>query len=150
MMLTFEQKQKVIEEFSNLTKKEVSLKRLNYHLDESIYDKTVVVQHLHPNGNGFVYVGDLPQYEADSRGLYNIRMASEEELTQVIADSIRLLTTPYEPVEEVWVDDRDNELVLLEEQGAWNVYFDDQLEDSFGDREEATNYLKGQQCKKKE
>lgn len=150
MMLTFEQKQKVIEEFPNLTKKEVSLKRLNYHLDESIYDKTVVVQHLHPNGNGFVYVGDLPGYEPDSRGLHNIRLATEEELTQAIADSIRLLTTPYEPVEEVWVDERGNELVLLEELDAWNIYFEEQLEDSFGDYQEALDYLAEQQCTKKE
>ena len=63
-MLTFEQKQEIIESFPELTRKEVSLKRVNYHYAESTYDKTVVVQHLHPNGNGFVYVAGIPGYDS--------------------------------------------------------------------------------------
>ena len=63
LMLTFEQKQEIIESFPELTRKEVSMKRVNYHYEESLFDKTVVVQHLHPNGNGFVYVADIPGYE---------------------------------------------------------------------------------------
>ena len=68
-MLTFEQKQEIIESFSELSRKEVSLKRVNYHYEDSLFDKTVVVQHLHPNGNGFVYVAGIPGYETDERGL---------------------------------------------------------------------------------
>ena len=83
-MLTFEQKQQIIESFPELTRKEVSMKRLNYHYEDSLYDKTVVVQHLHPNGNGFVYVAGIPGYEADDRGLVNIREATEEELKATI------------------------------------------------------------------
>ena len=74
-MLTFEQKQAIIESFPQLTKKEISLKRLNYHFEDSLYEKTIVVEKLHPNGNGFVFVGDLLKYEkeAEGKGLFNIR-----------------------------------------------------------------------------
>jgi len=65
-MLTFEQKQAIIESFSELTKKEISLKRLNYHYMDSLYEKTIVVEKLHPNGNGFVFVGDLLRYENEA------------------------------------------------------------------------------------
>src|SRR6185312_12874661 len=91
-MLTFEQKQAIIESYPELTRKEVSMKRVNYHYEDSLYDKTVVVQHLHPNGNGFVYVAGIPGYEADERGLVNIREATEEELRKTISDSIQALS----------------------------------------------------------
>ncbi|MCT6903984.1 MAG: hypothetical protein M3Z48_12145, partial [Lactobacillus sp.] len=79
-MLTFEQKQAIIESFSELTKKEISLKRLNYHYMDSLYEKTIVVEKLHPNGNGFVFVGDLLRYEneANDKGLVNIRDYDEQ------------------------------------------------------------------------
>ena len=70
-MLTFEQKQTIIESYPQLTKKEISLKRINYHFENSLYEKTIVVEKLHPNGNGFVFVGDLLKYEkeASDKGL---------------------------------------------------------------------------------
>lgn len=46
-MLTFEQKQAIIDSFPELTKKEISLKRLNYHFMDSLYEKTIVVEKLH-------------------------------------------------------------------------------------------------------
>ena len=112
-MLTFEQKQEIIESFPELTRKEVSLKRVNYHYEESLYDKTVVVQHLHPNGNGFVYVAGIPGYEADDRGLVNIREATEEELRKTITDSISLLSeeeAEEQPIEQIWVNKSGVEL----------------------------------------
>ncbi|SUJ20826.1 Uncharacterised protein [Sporosarcina pasteurii] len=150
-MLTFEEKQAIIESFPELTRKEVSMKRLNYHFEESAYDKKIVVQHLHPNGNGFVYVADIPGYEADDRGLVNIREATEEELRKIIADSIQALG--HEEVEvsvqQTWVNG-DNTLELKEEEGYWNVYHGLNLEDSFGDYEEAVTYLKEEQFTLKE
>ncbi|CAM3235800.1 hypothetical protein FITA111629_11415 [Filibacter tadaridae] len=144
-MLTFEQKQAVIESFPELTRKEVSLKRVNYHYEESLFDKTVVVQHLHPNGNGFIYVAGIPGYDADERGLVNIREASEEELRNTITDSIQALSEGEEqklPVEQKWVNSDNEELLLVEEYGAWNLYHGANLEDSFGDYSEAIAYLK--------
>ena len=149
-MLTFEQKQQIIETFPELTKKEVSLKRLNYHYEDSLYDKTVVVQHLHPNGNGFIYVAGVPGYNTDERGLVNIREATEEELRKTIADSIQALSQgedEEQPVEQKWVNADGEELILMEELGAWNLYHGLNLEDSFGDYAEALAYLKEEQFK---
>lgn len=150
-MLSFEEKQAIIEAFPELTKKEVSMKRLNYHFEESLYEKQVVVQHLHPNGNGFVYLADVEGYETDDRGLVNIREASKEQLQQMIADAIKSLSTDdlEEAIEEKWTDGT-SVLVLKEELGFWNVYHGENLEDSFGDYEEAATYLKDEQFRKKE
>lgn len=144
-MLTFEEKEAIIQEFPELTRKEVSLKRVNYHYEESLYDKTTVVYHLHPNGNGFVYVGDLPQYEAE-KGLVNIREASADELRQMIKDSIEYLATEEEEtfdeeVEEEWKNKENAKLTLLQEDTLWNIYHGYNLEESFGSYEEASAYL---------
>ena len=151
-MLTFEQKQQIIETFPELTKKEVSMKRLNYHYEDSKYDKTVVVQHLHPNGNGFVYVEGIPGYEADDRGLVNIREATEDELKATIRDAIRALSTEKaeedeDLIEEVWVNEQGQKLTLLEEEGFFNIYHGYNLEEGFGDYKEAADYLKEENFK---
>lgn len=151
-MLTFEEKQAIIESFPELTRKEVSMKRLNYHYEESLYDKTVVVQHLHPNGNGFVYLAEVDGYKPDNRGLVNIREATEEALRQMIQDSIASLgqaveekpaqvEVPKEEIEELWVSE-ENTLILKEEEGYWNVYHHLNLEDSFAEYVDAVAYLK--------
>ena len=118
-MLTFEEKEAIIQEFPELTRKEVSMKRVNYHYEESLYDKTTVIYHLHPNGNGFVYVGDLPQYEAKEKGLVNIREVSADELRQMIKDSIAYLATEEEElineeVEKKWTNKESPTLPLLQ------------------------------------
>ncbi|MCM3744912.1 hypothetical protein M3193_12235 [Sporosarcina luteola] len=144
-MLTFEQKQQIIETFPELTRKEVSMKRLNYHFEDSLYEKTVVVQHLHPNGNGFVYLEGVPGYETDDRGLVNIREATEEELKKAIRDAIRALSTEEaeeeESIEEVWVNEEGQKLTLLGEEGFFNIYHGYNLEEGFGDYQEAVDYL---------
>lgn len=148
-MLTFEQKQAIIETFPELTKKEISLKRLNYHYEESTFDKTVVVQNLHPNGNAFVYLADTPGYDTDDRGLINVREASEDELRQAITDSIKLLSEEDEAeekgIEQKWVNDEEVELTLVEEDEIWNVYHGLNLEESFSDYAEAMKYLREEQ-----
>ena len=144
-MLTFEQKQAIIESFPELTRKDVSLKRVNYHYEDSVFDKTIVVQHLHPNGNGFVYVAGIPGYETDERGLVNIREATEEELRKTIADSIEMLSdgdVEEQATEQKWTNQNGDVLILIEELGSWNVYHGLNLEDSFGELDEAKAYLK--------
>lgn len=145
-MLTFEEKEAIIQEFPELTRKEVSMKRVNYHYEESLYDKTTVIYHLHPNGNGFVYVGDLPQYEAKEKGMVNIREVSADELRQMIKDSIAYLATEEEElideeVEEEWTNKESSKLTLLQEDTLWNVYHGYNLEESFGTYNEAKAYL---------
>lgn len=91
-MLSFEEKLKIIESFPQLERKNVSLKRVNFHFEESGSDKKNVVYHLHPNGNGFVYADKLDEYDTDDRGLVNIRDFSKEELRDIIEKSIQSLT----------------------------------------------------------
>lgn len=144
-MLTFEEKQQIIEGFPELVKKEVSMKRLNYHYEESLYDKTVVVQHLHPNGNAFVYVAGVEGYEADDRGLVNVRDYTADELRKVIRASVEGLATEVEEQEELaetWQNSDGQMLTLLEEDGFYNVYHEANLEEGFGDYGEAASYLK--------
>lgn len=145
-MLTFEQKQSIIESFSELTKKEISLKRLNYHFMDSLYEKTIVVEKLHPNGNGFVFVGDLLRYEeeANDKGLVNIRDYDEQQLREIIEDAIQYLSEAedeQEPIVEIW-QSRDNvQLTLAFEQRSWNVYHGENLEEAFGTYDAAKEYL---------
>lgn len=149
-MLTFEQKQAIIESYPELTRKDVSMKRVNYHYEDSLFDKTVVVQHLHPNGNAFVYVAGILGYDADERGLVNVREATEEELRKTITDAIAALAQgedEEQAVEQHWTNPAGEKLVLMEELGAWNLYHGLNLEDSFGDYAEAAAYLNEEQFK---
>ncbi len=143
-MLTFEEKLSIIEDFQELTKKEISLGRLNFHFEESLYEKKIVVYHLHPNGNGFVYGGQLDQYAADNRGMVNIRNFDPDELRSIIRASIESLSlSPAEkaPVLEEWLNDDDQSLVLMREDDGYNVYAGEDLEGTFNTYKEAANFL---------
>ena len=83
-MLTFEEKLSIIESFPELERKNVSLKRVNFHFEESRLDKKNVVYHLHPNGNGFVYASGIKGYKTDDKGMVNIREFSADELRSVL------------------------------------------------------------------
>jgi hypothetical protein len=152
-MLSFEQKQKIIETFPELEKREISLKRLNYHYDESLYEKTIVVEKLHPNGNGFVYVGDLLKYEneANEKGLVNIRDYSEQKLREIVSDAIAYLSEdPDQPIIENWISNDGTEIELIYEKRSWGVYYQQNLEENFGTREAAVAYLQEEGFKKNE
>ncbi|WP_163528751.1 hypothetical protein [Halobacillus ihumii] len=143
-MLSFEEKIAIIEEFAQLEKKEVSLGRVNFHFENSLYDKKNIVYHLHPNGNGFVYAGELEDYPTDSKGMINIRDFEADELRNLVQDAIESLSaTPAEknPVLEEWMNDYDQSLVLMREEDGYNVYADEALEGTFNSYEEAANFL---------
>ncbi|MBG9455494.1 hypothetical protein ABE61_15820 [Lysinibacillus sphaericus] len=153
-MLTFEQKQAIIDSFPELTKKEISLKRVNYHFMESLYEKTIVVEKLHPNGNGFVFVGDLLRYEeeASDKGLVNIRDYDEQQLREIIEDAIQYLSEEaeeQEPIEELWQNREGAQLMLACEQRSWNVYHGENLEEAFGTHDAAKEYLLEEGFRKK-
>ncbi len=152
-MLSFEEKKAIIDSFDELVAKPISMNRLNYHYPGSQYEKKIVVEKLHPNGNGFVYVGDLLAYKADDRGLVNIRDFSEQELRDAIEDSITYLTEVDDVVEEVTIEEsfrnRSGDQLLLSFDGAfWNVSHGFNLEESFGTREDAEEYLAAEGFKK--
>lgn len=144
-MLTFEQKQAIIESFPELTKKEISLNRLNYHFGDSLYEKSIVVEKLHPNGNGFVFVGDLLRYEKEAvKGLVNIRDYNEQQLREIIEDAIVYLSEEEEEIEPIiytWRNREGEQLTLKYEDRNWNIYFNDNLEEVFGTMEAAEAYL---------
>ncbi|PSL40461.1 hypothetical protein B0H99_105239 [Planomicrobium soli] len=149
-MLTFEQKLEIIESFPELTRKDVSMKRVNFHFEESLYDKKTVVYHLHPNGNGFVYVGDLPHYEADDKGFVNIREFNEKELRSIIADALDYLSLePEPPYEKTWTNRENVKLLLAYEEPFWNIYTGKNLEESFGTFDDAKEYLLDQGFREK-
>ncbi|RLQ96221.1 hypothetical protein [Falsibacillus albus] len=151
-MLTFEEKLQIIENnFPQLKKKDVSLKRVNFHYEDSAYEKSNVVYHLHPNGNGFVYGGFLENYPTDQKGMINIRDFDADDLIKVIQESITSLSWNEENTreaaivgnsqEERWTNAEGHSLLVVEEDDWWNVYDGLNLEAVFGSYDEAEDYL---------
>ncbi|HEK9099904.1 hypothetical protein KFD70_06580 [Bacillus pfraonensis] len=148
-MLTFEEKLSIIESFPELERKNVSLKRVNFHFEESRLDKKNVVYHLHPNGNGFVYAGGISGYKTDDKGMVNIREFSADELRSLIEKSIELLSQEPEEVvaqaaptkEEEWQNEDGHILTLIQEDDMWNVYAGVNLDGTFNSYPEAAEYL---------
>lgn len=150
-MLLFEEKLAIVESFPELTRRNVSLGRVNFHYEESIMEKKIVVYHLHPNGNGFVYGEYLNGYDTDLKGMVNIRDFTEKELRKIIELSIQSLApkTAIETAvvgdsdeEEYWINDENHTLILVYEDDMWNVYAGLNLDGTFHTYKEATEYLK--------
>ncbi len=158
-MLTFLEKLTIIESFPQLQRKDVSLGRVNFHFEDSVYDKKIVVQHLHPNGNGFVFAGHLLLKDMDKKGYVNIREYSEVELRDLLHKSIAYLSefqeekieeNEYADLEGVWIGPDEQELSLIQEDLLWNVYSGLNLEVCFESPIEAKRYLLEEGfCKKK-
>ncbi|MBT2639304.1 MULTISPECIES: hypothetical protein [unclassified Bacillus (in: firmicutes)] len=156
-MLTFEQKLAIIESFSELERKNVSLGRVNFHFADSIYEKKNVVYHLHPNGNGFVYGEFLEGYEADAKGMVNIRDFTEEELKSIIKKSIESLSgnSTVEAAiiedneEERWINSENHTLIVVHEDDMWNVYAGLNLDGTFLSYNEAKQYLEEEGFRKR-
>ncbi|TBL72698.1 hypothetical protein [Paenibacillus thalictri] len=148
-MLSFQEKLAIIESFPELQRKDVSLGRINFQYNDSIYDKKNVVYHLHPNGNGFVYGGHLHGEETDDKGMINIREYSADALHSLIQASIRSLSpkTAKEQAitgnapEERWKGPDKQTLLLIHEDDLWYVYSGLNMEMAFETRAEAVQYL---------
>lgn len=148
-MLTFEEKLAIIESFPELERRNVSMGRINFHYEASASDKKNVVYHLHPNGNGFVYGGELKGYNKSEKGMVNIRDFSANDLRTIIQKSIVSLTpkvTTEAPIiedqkEEKWINKDHQTLVLVREDDMWNVYAGVNLDGIFNSYGEAAEYL---------
>lgn len=151
-MLTFDEKIATIEKFPELERKNVSLGRVNFQLKNTLSDKKNIVYHLHPNGNGFVYTGQLTNYDKDEKGMTNIRNFSEKELKEIISEAIQSLSDVKpqtiaeqaivgENQEERWINQEKQQLLLIFENDAWNIYFGLNLEETFDTYEEAKEFL---------
>lgn len=156
-MLTFEEKLAIIESYPELEKKNVSLGRVNFHFEDSVYDKKNVVYHLHKNGNGYVYGEFLSGYELDGKGMVNIRDFSAEELKTIIRKSIDSLSPAStaeaaiieDHEEERWVDKENHALILVNEDDMWNVYSGLNLDGTFLSYNEAKQYLEEEGFRKR-
>jgi hypothetical protein len=151
-MLTFAEKLAIIESFPELERKNVSLGRVNFQLKNSLTDKKNVVYHLHQNGNGFVYSGQLSKYEKDEKGMTNIRNFSAVELKEIIAEAIQSLAAVKQQTiteqaivgdnhEQRWVNQENQQLILIFENDAWNIYFGLNLDETFDTYGEAEEFL---------
>ncbi|SFB62041.1 hypothetical protein SAMN05216312_1208 [Cohnella sp. OV330] len=148
-MLSFEQKLAIADEFKELTRKDVSLGRVNYQFEGSAFDKKNVIYHLHRSGNGFVYAGRLDGYDTDDKGFANIAEFSEEQLRTIVAASIDSLRgeagAASEPaLEEIWRNEKRQTLELKydDEDAMWYVYAGLNLDGAFDSYDEAAAYLK--------
>ncbi|PPA69790.1 hypothetical protein [Jeotgalibacillus proteolyticus] len=156
-MLTFEEKLSIFESYPELTRKEVSLGRVNFHFDESKRDKSLVGYHIHPNGNGFIFGGFVKGYKKNDKGMINIREFPEEDIRLLIEKSIRSLSIePQEEladfeaaVEETWANANLQTLLLTKEDDMWSVYAGKNLEGIFPSYNEAAAYLEEEGFTKK-
>ncbi|MBC8081287.1 MAG: hypothetical protein H7X86_13155 [Gorillibacterium sp.] len=159
-MLTFDQKMIILESYPELERKDVSMGRVNFHYEESEHDKKIVVYHLHPNGNGFIFAGLLPGYEVDAKGFVNIRDYSEGELRALLEESIRSLSTKKPEVEvknkkkapdtnpeqgQTWMNPDGQKLLLKNEDDLWYLYSGANLDMAFETRAEAEEYLRDEE-----
>lgn len=147
-MLSFEQKIAILGSFPELERKDVSMGRVNFHYEGSVFDKKSVGYHFHKNGNGFVFAGRLPDIDADERGYVNVRDYGEQELRELVARSIRSLTgdgvavrEPEEGEEEVWEGPNGSALTVKFEDEMWYVFAGLNLDGAFETYEEAREYL---------
>lgn len=140
-MLTFEEKLTIIESFSELERYDVSLGRINFHYEDSIYDKKIVVYRLHPNGNGFVYAEKIKEnYPEQSNGMINIREFTEIELRTIIKQSIASLSKP-KPIEETWMNAEKQVLQVHYDFDVCNIYAGEQLDGTYATYNAAVDYL---------
>lgn len=155
-MLSFEEKLAIIESYPELQRRDVSLRRVNFHYEESAHDKKIVVFHLHPNGNGYVYGGLLRNYETDDKGFLNIRDYTADALRTLLEESIHSLSmkVPELPVKSKrkqaasgegqdaeWIGPNDQSLTLKQEDELWYIYAGLNLDMVFESYGEAEQYL---------
>ncbi|WP_405081979.1 hypothetical protein ACI48J_05005 [Paenibacillus chitinolyticus] len=156
-MLTFEQKIAIMESFPELQRKNVSLGRVNFHYEDSAYDKKTVGYHFHPNGNGYIYAGQIKDAETDDKGLVNIRDYTEEQLRNLAGAAIRSLTAGAETSvtesgnipaisaqdegEQTWADADGHVLTVKPEDDMWFIHAGLNLDSVFETYEEAVEYL---------
>ncbi|MEC0123208.1 hypothetical protein [Paenibacillus pabuli] len=161
-MLNVEQKLEVLQSYPQLQRKDVSLGRVNFHYEDSAYEKKIVAFHIHPNGNGYIYAGLLPHYETNDKGFVNIRDYSEADLRTLLDETIKAMSTNPNAVESkepepaktaptlattstgggTWIDEDGHTLTLKYEDDMWYVYSGLHLDMAFETRSEAGEYLK--------
>ncbi|MBB3113528.1 hypothetical protein FHS18_005640 [Paenibacillus phyllosphaerae] len=153
-MLSFEDKLAIISSFPQLERKDVSLGRINFGYEASLYDKKNVVYHLHPNGNGYIYAGLVEGAATDDKGFVNLRDLDAQAIRSLIEQSIQSLSVREEaPVveskrkrkkkakERLWNGPDNQTLTVKFEDELWYIFAGINLEAAFETIEEAHEYL---------
>ncbi|WP_145414593.1 hypothetical protein [Paenibacillus xylanexedens] len=160
-MLNVEQKLEILESYPQLQRKNVSLGRVNFHYEDSAYEKKIVALHIHPNGNGYIYAGLLPNYETDAKGFVNVRDYSEADLRTLLDATLKAMSHNPDAVEVtenvpspkesapvtlssgggIWINEEGHTLTLKYDNDMWCVYAGQELEMAFESRGEAGEYL---------
>lgn len=81
MSMSHEQVISVLEEFLELKRKESTNQRTTYYYPGSPIRKKNVVQEIYLTGNGYIFVGYLPEYhdQMDKNRLLNLKNLSQYE-----------------------------------------------------------------------
>lgn len=160
-MLNVEQKLEILESYPQLQRKNVSLGRVNFHYEDSAYEKKIVALHIHPNGNGYIYAGLLPNYETDAKGFVNVRDYSEADLRTLLDATLKAMSHNPDAVEVteqvpspkesapvilssgggIWINEEGHTLTLKYDNDMWCVFAGQELEMAFESRGEAGEYL---------
>jgi len=149
-MLSFEEKVAIMEAFTELERRDVSLGRVNFHYAGSRTDKKNVGYHFHPNGNGFVFAGELDGEATDDKGFVNVRDYGADELRSLVERAIRSMgggdanggADATGERTERWRDAERTVLELKFEDDMWYLFSGLNLEMAFESYDEALEYLR--------
>jgi len=114
-MLSFEEKKAVFRSF-NLAEKQIRNGRVNFNYPESIQRGQVVGTQLHTSGNGYVVgkylspeIIEQCKFQLDSRGWISIKDFTKDQLTNVISEAIKSMSSS---------ENEEESLQILEEKEA--------------------------------
>jgi hypothetical protein len=93
--MSYDQVVCVLEKFSELKRKESTQNRATYYFPNSPIRKQTVLQELYLTGNGYLYVGYLPEYHdrMDKNRLINIKTFSQHEFRSVLKKVLQSFQT---------------------------------------------------------
>ncbi|MBC6118783.1 hypothetical protein HCA12_13440 [Listeria innocua] len=144
-MLNFEEKKALIESIDGFELHEISMGRVNVHYPASKRDKKIIVKHLHPNGNAFVYAPFLEVEPLDKQGYVNVKDYSQNEIRVLLLEAKDYMDKDEDGFKEgftkIYKDNEGEKLSLVYENKMWVIYTGENLEAVFPTLEAAEGYL---------
>ncbi|HEL6659649.1 TPA: hypothetical protein UPG49_001005, partial [Listeria monocytogenes] len=108
-------------------------------------DKKIIVKHLHPNGNAFVYAPFLEVEPLDKQGYVNVKDYSENEIRVLLLEAKEFMDSDEDGYKEgltkIYQDNSGEKLSLVYENKMWVIYTGENLEAVFPTLESAEGYL---------
>ncbi|EDO0068112.1 hypothetical protein GLX89_14295, partial [Listeria monocytogenes] len=115
------------------------------HYPASKRDKKIIVKHLHPNGNAFVYAPFLEVEPLDKQGYVNVKDYSENEIRVLLLEAKEFMDSDEDGYKEgltkIYQDNSGEKLSLVYENKMWVIYTGENLEAVFPTLESAEGYL---------